>query len=125
MLTKEKKAAILNLIRRQVVPAIGCTEPIAVAYGVAEAAKLLGCKPEHIELRLSGNILKNAMGVGIPGTGMIGLPIAVALGALIGRPELRLEVLRDCNRQAVEEGKQFIAENRIHIALEDKEPDKL
>ena len=70
MLTTEKKAAILNLIHRQVVPAIGCTEPIAVAYGVAEAAKLLGCKPEHIELRLSGNILKNAMGVGIPGTGI-------------------------------------------------------
>ena len=125
MLTPEQKAAILRLIHRQVVPAIGCTEPIAVAYGVAEATALLGCKPQHIELRLSGNILKNAMGVGIPGTGMMGLPIAVALGALIGRPELKLEVLRDCNKQAVEEGKQFVAENRIHIALEENDPDKL
>ena len=125
MLTQEKKAAILNLIHRQVVPAIGCTEPIAVAYGVAEATKLLGRRPEHIALSLSGNILKNAMGVGIPGTGMIGLPIAVALGALIGRPELKLEVLRDCNKQAVEEGKQYISENRIDIALEENEPDKL
>lgn len=53
-------------------------------------------KPEKIEVLLSANILKNAMGVGIPGTDMVGLPIAVALGALIGRSEYQLEVLRDC-----------------------------
>ena len=125
MITPEEKQAILRLINEQVVPAIGCTEPIAVALCVAKATQLLGCRPEHIELRLSANILKNAMGVGIPGTGMVGLPIAVALGALIGRPELELEVLRDCNKQAVEAGKEFIAEDRIHIALEEDDPDKL
>ena len=86
MITKEEKLQILQLIKEQVVPAIGCTEPIAVALCVAKATELLGQKPEHIELRLSANILKNAMGVGIPGTGMVGLPIAIALGALIGRP---------------------------------------
>ena len=106
-------------------PAIGCTEPIAVALCVAKATELLGCKPEHIELRLSANILKNAMGVGIPGTGMVGLPIAIALGALVGKPELELEVLRDSNKEAVEAGKQYISENRIHIALEENDPDKL
>ena len=125
MITSEEKQAILQLIKEQVVPAIGCTEPIAVALCVAKATELLGCKPEHIELRLSANILKNAMGVGIPGTGMVGLPIAIALGALVGKPELELEVLRDSNKEAVEAGKQYIAENRIHIALEENDPDKL
>ena len=125
MLPVEEKNAIIDLLHRQVVPAIGCTEPMAVALCVAKATKLLGCRPEHIELRLSANILKNAMGVGIPGTGMIGLPIAIALGALIGRPELELEVLRDSNKQAVEEGKKFIAEKRMHIMLEEEDKDKL
>ena len=125
MLTTEEQQAIIALIKRQVVPAIGCTEPMAVALCVAKATQLLGLTPERVDLRLSANILKNAMGVGIPGTGMIGLPIAIALGALIGRPEKGLEVLCDCNKQAVERGKQFIAENRIHIELEENDPDKL
>ena len=68
-----------------------------MALCVAKAKTLLGEMPQSISIELSANILKNAMGVGIPGTGMIGLPIAVALGALIGRPELELEVLKDCN----------------------------
>ena len=125
MLTAEEKTAIISLIHRQVVPAIGCTEPIAVALCVAKARELLGSLPESIDIRLSANILKNAMGVGIPGTGMTGLPIAVALGALIGRPELELEVLLDCNREAVERGKRYIAEGRIRISLEENAPDKL
>ena len=125
MITAEERDAIIGLIKRQVVPAIGCTEPIAVALCVAKAVELLGTVPERIDVRLSANILKNAMGVGIPGTGMIGLPIAIALGALIGRPEKQLEVLCDCNREAVERGKQFISEDRINISLEKEDPDKL
>ncbi len=125
MLTAGERNAIISLIHRQVVPAIGCTEPIAVALCVAKARELLGALPESIDIRLSANILKNAMGVGIPGTGMTGLPIAVALGALIGRPELGLEVLRDCNRDAVERGKDYIAGGRIRIGLENAAPDKL
>ena len=125
MLTPEEKKAIISLIHRQVVPAIGCTEPIAVALCVAKAKETLGAVPEGIEINLSANILKNAMGVGIPGTGMTGLPIAVALGALIGRSELGLEVLQDCNKDAVESGKKYIAENRIRIKLKDDAPDKL
>lgn len=117
MLTKLERQQIIDLVKCEVVPAIGCTEPIAVALCVAKAAELLGRRPEKIELQLSANILKNAMGVGIPGTGMIGLPIAVALGALIGKSEYQLEVLKDCTPSAVEEGKKFIEEKRIHIAL--------
>lgn len=125
MLTAEEKKAIISLIHKQVVPAIGCTEPIAVALCVAKTKELLGRVPETIDIQLSANILKNAMGVGIPGTGMTGLPIAVALGALIGRPELELEVLQDCNKPAVEQAKQYLAENRLNIRLKDDAPDKL
>ena len=101
MIPQEERERILALVRREVVPAIGCTEPIAVALCTARAAELLGREPERIDVRLSANILKNAMGVGIPGTGMIGLPIAIALGALVGRSEYELEVLREIGRAHV------------------------
>ena len=116
-MNKEKREAIISLIQKEVVPAIGCTEPMAVALCTARATEMLGCRPEKITAQLSGNILKNAMGVGIPGTGMIGLPIAIALGALIGKSEYQLEVLKDLTPEALEEGKQFIAENRIQIGV--------
>lgn len=109
---------IIALIKREVVPAIGCTEPIAVALCVAKATELLNDRPEHITVSLSANIIKNAMGVGIPGTGMIGLPIAIALGALVGKSDYQLEVLRDSDANAVEEGKRYISENRISIVHE-------
>ena len=125
MLDKETRDEILQLIRQNVVPAIGCTEPMAVSLCTAKAAEKLGCRPEHIDVWLSGNVLKNAMGVGIPGTGMIGLPIAIALGALIGKSEYQLEVLRDLTPEDVEEGKHFIAENRINIQLKPLCPDNL
>lgn len=114
----EKKTvdSIVNLIKREVVPAIGCTEPAAVSLCVAKATELLGNLPERISLSLSGNIIKNAMGVGIPGTGMIGLPIAVALGAIIGKSEYGLEVLKDVDDHSLSEGKKYISEDRIKIS---------
>ena len=114
-MNNELTEQIIALIKREVVPAIGCTEPAAVSLCVAKATELLGTIPEKISLRLSGNIIKNAMGVGIPGTGMIGLPIAVALGAIVGKSEYGLEVLRDITTESLEAGKQYIAENRISI----------
>ena len=89
-----RETEIISLIRREVKPALGCTEPIAVALASAKAAEILGQAPETIEVFLSANILKNAMGVGIPGTGMVGLPIAIALGALIGKSAYGLLVSR-------------------------------
>ena len=113
---KETRDRIIRMIKREVVPAMGCTEPVAVALCVAKAVETLGELPDFIELGLSGNIIKNAMGVGIPGTGMIGLPIAVALGALIGKSEYGLEVLKDVSPQALEEGRRFINDGRIRIS---------
>ena len=121
----QERQQIIALVRREVVPAIGCTEPMAVALCVARATEALGRRPEAIETRLSSNILKNAMGVGIPGTGMIGLPIAIALGALIGKSAYQLEVLKDCSPEAVAEGKRFIDEQRIRITLKEGIDEKL
>lgn len=125
MFDKHERDCIIGLIKREVVPAIGCTEPIAVALCVARATELLGGVPERIEARLSANILKNAMGVGIPGTGMVGLPIAIALGATIGRSEYQLEVLKDCTPEAVNRGKEYIAGGAINISLKEGITEKL
>ena len=125
MITETERKRIIDLIHQEVVPAIGCTEPIAVALCVAKATETLGTKPEKINVLLSANILKNAMGVGIPGTGMIGRPIAIALGALLGKSEYQLEVLKDSTPDVVEEGKRFIEEKRIHISLKENIEEKL
>lgn len=124
-MNEETRKEIIRLIRAEVVPAMGCTEPAAVSLCVARATELLGCRPETIELLLSGNIIKNAMGVGIPGTGMIGLPIAVALGAICGKSEYGLEVLHDVNDQALEAGKQYVAGNHIKIRHKSDAPSNL
>ena len=124
-MTEPERKRIIALVQREVIPAIGCTEPIAVALCVAKATEVLGVKPEKVNVSLSANILKNAMGVGIPGTGMIGLPIAVALGALIGKSDYQLEVLKDSNPAAVEEGRRFINEKRIQIFLKENIEEKL
>lgn len=125
MIDKSERERIIALINREVVPAIGCTEPIAVALCVAKAAETLNQRPEKIEVQLSANILKNAMGVGIPGTDMIGLPIAVALGALIGKSEYQLEVLKDSTPEAVEAGKKMIEAQAIQISLKENIEEKL
>lgn len=111
---------IIALIRKEVIPAIGCTEPIAVSLCAAKAREMLGHTPEKIQVFLSANVLKNAMGVGIPGTdGMIGLPIAIALGVLCGKPEYQLEVLKDTTPEVVEQGKQLIEQGIIDIKLKE------
>ena len=124
-MTPSERTSIIALIKQEVIPAIGCTEPIAVALCVAKATEILGCKPHRIEAHLSANILKNAMGVGIPGTGMIGLPIAIALGALIGKSEYGLEVIKECTPDAVEAGKRMIADEAISIKLKEGITEKL
>ena len=109
-----------QLLQQEVVLATGCTEPGAVALCVAKACELLGRKPEQVELRLSKNVFKNAMGVGIPGTGMIGLPIAVAVAVVAGDSSRQLEVLTVPEEQ-VEEAKRWLANNAGNIAIGVKE----
>ena len=125
MLSKEEQIHLVSLLKHEVVPAIGCTEPVAVALCAARAAEKIGALPEKVEVELSMNVLKNAMGVGIPGTGMIGLPIAIALGMIVGKSDYKLEVLKDVTPEAVERGKKYIDESRISIRLKEDAPDGL
>ncbi len=125
MIPKSEREQIIALIHREVVPAIGCTEPVAVALCTAKATETLGTCPTEIDACLSANILKNAMGVGIPGTDMIGLPIAIALGAIAGKSAYGLEVLKDSGPEDVEKGKELIASNAVHISLKENIEEKL
>ena len=111
---------LLQLLRSEVIPAIGCTEPIAVALCVARAKELLGSEPDEIDVYLSKNVYKNALAVGIPNTGMTGLPIAIALGATVGKSEYMLEVLRDATPEAVAYAKQYMLRvpAQLHINYE-------
>ena len=111
---------LLQLLRSEVIPAIGCTEPIAVALCTARAKELLGAEPDKITVYLSKNVYKNALAVGIPNTGMTGLPIAIALGATIGKSEYMLEVLRDATPEAVAYAKEYMLRvpAQIHINYE-------
>lgn len=125
MLSIEERQRFISLIQHEVVPAIGCTEPVAVSLCVARATELLGTLPDRVVVSLSMNVLKNAMGVGIPGTGMVGLPIAIALGMLVGKSAYGLEVLKEVTDEAVEKGKAIVSEGRISIRLEADAPNGL
>lgn len=118
-----EKEQILALLHHEVIPAIGCTEPVAVALCVARAKEKLGCEPQSIRVEMSKNIYKNAMAVGIPNTGMTGLPIAIALGATIGRSELKLEVLRDTTPEAVAYARDYMQRVPAEIVVPAETPD--
>lgn len=117
MLEEQLRQQIIALVKREVIPAVGCTEPIAVALAVASSQSLLNGSPSRIHVALSPNMLKNAMGVGIPGTGMTGLPISIALGAICGDSKANLEVLAKVTPDDVAKGKSLVDNNAISISL--------
>lgn len=123
-----RESEIIGLVQKEVKPALGCTEPIAVALATAKAMEILDekCRPEDgwkteeslkVDIFVSGNILKNGMGVGIPGTGMVGLHIAAALGAVCGKSKYGLEVLHDLDEAMIEAAKKMVADGRVSIQL--------
>lgn len=116
---------IIKMVHREVIPATGCTEPVAVALTTAYASRLLEGEIRSIRLELSANVLKNAMGVGIPGTGMIGLPIAIALGAVIADPSKELKVLDGFSEEQFAKARQIMDRKLITIALKEEDVDKL
>lgn len=103
----------INVLKKECVPAQGCTEPIAVAYATAFCADLLQEDMTHVELYLSANIIKNAFGVGIPGTGRVGLDIAAALGIAIKKPEKKLEILCDFTQEELTQAMQIVKQGCI------------
>ncbi|AJA47157.1 hypothetical protein CPAST_c10570 [Clostridium pasteurianum DSM 525 = ATCC 6013] len=109
----------IDIIKREAVPAMGCTEPIAIAYASSKASEILGEEPESIEVYASNSILKNAMGVGVPGTGMVGIPIAAAVGCIGGKSSYKLEVLKDLTEDQVLKAKNMVNNNKVQVKLKE------
>ncbi|HIY03141.1 MAG TPA: L-serine ammonia-lyase, iron-sulfur-dependent, subunit alpha [Candidatus Blautia faecipullorum] len=98
----------LNILKSELIPALGCTEPIAIAYASAKAAQLLGEFPDSIEMRLSGNIIKNVKGVTVPNSGGLkGIDIAAVLGAVGGNADKALEVLEEITPEHIQKAKEL------------------
>lgn len=124
-----RESEIIGLIRKEVKPALGCTEPIAVALAVAKAMEVIEEQEAadsscwrmssgfRLDVKVSGNILKNGMGVGIPGTGMVGLHIAAALGSVCGKSSYGLEVLNDLSEDAICHAKKMLEASAVNIGL--------
>lgn len=108
----------ISILKEELIPAEGCTEPIAVAYAGAVARKYLGAYPEWIEVCVSGNIVKNVMGVSIPHCkNMKGVIASAVVGVIGGNPERRLEVISDITEAQIEEAEKFIKEKKCTIRL--------
>ncbi|SHJ91483.1 L-cysteine desulfidase [Hathewaya proteolytica DSM 3090] len=118
---KHDDSFFIGLLKSEVVPALGCTEPIAVALASAKAREVLGYEPDRIDVVVSHNILKNGMGVGIPGTGMVGLHIAAALGVIGGNADAVLEVLKDISPKHIEKAKEYVKESKVTVKSQDTE----
>lgn len=106
---------LIDVIHKEVQPALGCTEPIAIALAAAHAGRLLGEAPTHIDVAVSDNLYKNAMGVFVPGTGRIGLPIAAAVGAIGGDADAGLEVLAGATPEHVAQAVKLIDAGEINV----------
>ena len=110
--------AYIAILKEELVPALGCTEPIALAYASAKAAQLLGGTPERIVARCSGNIIKNVKGVVVPGTdGLRGIETAVLLGAVGGDADKELEVLQGVTAEDLAETKRLLAQKLCEVEL--------
>ena len=112
---------MIGIMKREIVCALGCTEPSAVALAVAKARETLGEEPEKVLLQVSGNILKNAMSVGIPGTNLKGIETAAALGCVAGRAEYGLEVLKGIDEHHIRQAQEMIEQGRLEIQLKECE----
>lgn len=116
-LLQQLEQRILDNVKQEVVPALGCTEPISLALASAVARTYLGKAPDRIEAKVSANLMKNGMGVTVPGTGTVGLPMAAAIGALGGDAEGGLEVLRKITAEQVAQAKQMLVNNAVNVGI--------
>ncbi|MGF1716267.1 L-cysteine desulfidase family protein [Photobacterium chitinilyticum] len=107
----------IETVKKEVVPALGCTEPVSVALAAAIAARHLKGKANRIEASVSPNLMKNGMGVGVPGTGMVGLPIAAAVGALAGEPDAGLEVLKNITPDDVDKARLMLDQQQVSVGV--------
>lgn len=108
---------LFDILKDQVTPALGCTEPIAVALAVAKAKETLGSLPERLEIKVDRNIFKNALAVGIPKTKEKGLYMAAALALVAGKSKYKLEVLKDITEEDILEAGKIVDSNIIHVDI--------
>ena len=119
-MNKQEYDNYLNILRGELIPAMGCTEPIAIAYAAAKARQLLGAMPERMVARCSGNIIKNVKGVNVPNAGgQKGVEVAAILGALAGDPELELQVISKVTPEAVEQVRRLNAQKLCTCELQE------
>ena len=110
------KDTFLQILREELIPAMGCTEPIAIAYGAARAREVLGCLPEEVLVEASGNLIKNVKSVIVPNTnGLSGIEAAVAAGLIAGRPEKRLEVISAVTDEEKRQIAAYLEKNCIQV----------
>lgn len=114
--TSEKYQAYVEILKEELVPAMGCTEPIALAYAAAKAREVLGCRPERVRIEASGSIIKNVKSVIVPNTNHLkGMPAAAAAGIIAGRSEKELEVISEVTGSEMEDMRRFLEEVQIDV----------
>lgn len=122
---KSTTEKVLEILKEEVRPAEGCTEPIAIAYAAAKAREVLGCEPQSMKVYVSGNIIKNVKSVVVPNSGgRIGIEVVAAMGALIGKPELELMVIHDVTKEDMEKVVYFMKHHPIEV-IHEQTPEKL
>ena len=114
--TDEKYKAYVQILKEELVPAMGCTEPIALAYAAAKAREVLGELPDRVLIQASGSIIKNVKSVIVPNTNHLkGIPAAAAAGIVAGRSERELEVIASVSPEEIEQMKDFLADTPIEV----------
>ncbi len=110
----------VKILHNELIPALGCTEPIAIAFGAAKARAVLGQFPDRIKMRCSGNIIKNVMGVTVPNSGGLrGIDAAATLGVVGGDADRELEVLEGITQEDIEQTKRLVAEGFCQCDLQE------
>ena len=109
---------IVEILKKELVPALGCTEPIAIAYAAAKATQVLGHFPDHVNICCSGNIIKNVKGVMVPNSnGLKGVDVAAVLGVVGGDADKELEVLESITQEHIDQTKKLLKEGFFSCEL--------
>ena len=120
MITRQKYQDYINVLKEELIPAMGCTEPIAIAYAGAIAREHLGCLPERVEIAVSGNIIKNVKSVIVPNTGGLrGIEVAAAAGIVAGDAAKELKVISEVSTEAVSAIHKFLETTPITVNFSD------
>ena len=114
--TDKRYDAYVQILKEELIPAMGCTEPIALAYAAAKAREVLGCIPDKVSIEASGSIIKNVKSVIVPNTDHLkGIPAAAVAGIIAGKAEKELEVISEVTKERIEEIKEFLLSKPIDV----------